>query len=366
MKNPEDALISLIRITIGKKSNFNTALSAADWYNLYRLAHKQAILGILFAGIERLSSMQLPPQDILYKWMVVTSAIEDRNEQLNKECVAVQKLFIEAGLKTTILKGQGLSPYYGSLARFRTSGDIDVWVDGDWKTISDFVCTISPNRAFDMKHTHLCLFQDTIVEVHWWPSVSTNPIVNHRLKRFYREHIQSQCCNEVVLPDGRKIFATDPFFDSIHILIHLFDHFLYEGIGLRQVMDYYFVIIHPAVQSRKKEITKIYNEFGLYKFSRAVMWVMSVVFELDSKQMLTEPDHISGKYLWDEIISGGNFGQYAPENYVYKELWFHRMLRRTRRKIRLWRYNPIGVICSPIYKLYLSIWKHMVILKYNL
>lgn len=370
-------LFSLLKYVLGNGSEDDLQSTAEEWKELYADARKQSLVGICFSGIDRLHESQLPPSQMVLKWIGQAEYIKSRNSAINQQCVELQKVLSEAGFDSCILKGQGVGALYKTmyspeLSQYRMSGDIDVWVvpkngkAGDWESVLDYVNSISPNREFDGKHTHLNIFQDTTVEVHWWPSVTSDVFVSRRLKNFYREQASFQCRHEVQLADGKIITAADPFFDSIHVLLHIYGHFLYEGVGLRQVMDYYFAVIQNDVQRRRNEVVRTYKELGLYDFSRAVMWVMQEAFGLERRYFLTEPDDRIGRELLNEIMSGGNFGSSLQENRVMNESFSRRMIRRTKRKSRLVKYNPIGVLCSPFYKAGLLIWKSKVIKHYNL
>ena len=372
-----DKLFSLLKYVLGNGSGTDLPSTVEEWQELYAEAGKQSLVGICFAGIDRLPESQLPPAPVVLRWIGQAEYIKSRNSVLNQQCVELQSVLSDAGFDSCILKGQGVGSLYktddsSDLSEYRMPGDIDIWVvpkngkAGDWETVMDYVNSISPNREFDGKHTHLNIFPDTTVEVHWWPSVASDVFVSRRLKNFYREQASVQCRHEVQLSDGNTIIAADPFFDSIHVLWHIYAHFLYEGVGLRQVMDYYFVVIQEDVQRRRDEVVRTYKELGLYDFSRAVMYVTREAFGLEQQYFLAEPDGKIGRELLSEIMFGGNFGASLQENRVMNESFSHRMLRRAKRKLRLVKYNPIGVLCSPFYKANILIWKSKVIKHYNL
>ena len=170
----------------------------------------------------------------------------------------------------------------------------------------------------------------------------------------------------MTLDENDKITAADPFFDSIHLLLHILGHYLYEGVGLRQVMDYYYIVRHADVQQRKEEIVAYYKDFGLYDFSKSVMWVLKEVFGLEDNYMLTEPNEKSGKELLKEIMKEGNMGHASMRLSENNETTMHRWYRRWKRKLRLVRFNTIGVVCNPLYKARLLWWKQKVIKLYNL
>lgn len=372
-----DKLFSLLKYVLDNGNGNDLPSTAEEWKELYAEARKQSLTGICFAGVDRLPESQLPPAPMVLKWIGQAEYIKTRNSAINQQCVELQKVLSDAGFDSCVLKGQGVGSLYktvysSDLAEYRMPGDIDIWIvprngkAGNWVSVMDYVNSISPNREFDGKHTHLNIFHDTTVEVHWWPSVSSNVLVSRKLKNFYREQTSVQCHHKVHLSDGQTIIAASPFFDSIHVLWHIYGHFLYEGIGLRQVMDYYFVVIQEEVQSRRDEIVRYYKDFGIYDFSRSVMYVMHEAFGLEPRYFLTEPDERTGRELLSEIMSGGNFGASLQENHVRNESFCHRMVRRAKRKLRLVKYDPVGVLCSPFYKVNLLIWKSKVIKHYNL
>lgn len=301
------------------------------------------------------------------RWYASVSNIRHRNRIVNGQCVTLQKDLNTEGLRSCILKGQGVACYYSkNICQLRQPGDIDIWVDGTWQQVMTLVAKRTPNKEFDLKHAHYNVFKDTPVEVHWVPSTTSNYILDRKLKRFYRQQSVVQFDHKVTLDENDKITAADPFFDSIHLLLHILGHYLYEGVGLRQVMDYYYTVRHADVQQRKEEIIAYYKDFGLYGFSKSVMWVLKEVFHLEDEYLLTEPDEERGRCLLDEIMKEGNMGHVSVGINLRNETTLHRWCRRWKRKFRLIRYNAFGVACNPIYKAGLLCWKQRVIKLYNL
>lgn len=362
----------LIRISIGKDTDFPFVLSSQEWKSIYVIAKNQALLGICFASIERLYKNQPDvlvnlPKELKMQWYAIATNIRHRNRIVNGQCVALQKDLYTEGLRSSILKGQGVASYYGkNICHLRQPGDIDIWVDGTWQQVMELVARRTPNKEFDLKHAHYNVFKETPVEVHWVPSTTSNFILDRKLKHFYRQQSVVQFNHKVTLDENDKITAANPFFDSIHLLLHILGHYLYEGVGLRQVMDYYYIVRHADVQQRKEEIVAYYKDFGLYDFSKSVMWVLKEVFGLEDNYMLTEPNEKSGKELLKEIMKEGNMGHASVGISLHNETTLHRLYRRWKRKLRLIRYNALGVACNPIYKARLLWWKQRVIKLYNL
>lgn len=362
----------LIRISIGKDTDFPFVLSSQEWKSIYVIAKNQALLGICYTSIERLYKDQPDvlvnlPIELKMQWYAIAENIQHRNKIINRQCIALQKDLLKDGFDSCILKGQGVACYYGNkLNLLRQPGDIDIWVDGNWQQVMTFVAKRTPNKEFDLKHIHYNVFKDTPVEVHWVPSTTSNYILDRKLKHFYCQQSVVQFNHKVTLDENDKITAADPFFDSIHLLLHILGHYLYEGVGLRQVMDYYYIVRHADVQQRKEEIVAYYKDFGLYDFSKSVMWVLKEVFGLEDNYMLTEPNEKSGKELLKEIMKEGNMGHASMRLSENNETTMHRWYRRWKRKLRLVRFNTIGVVCNPLYKARLLWWKQKVIKLYNL
>ena len=88
------------------------------------------------------------------------------------------------------------------------------------------------------------VFPDTEVEFHYRPMVLRDPIKNKRLQRFFDENAPIQFENTVLLDKekGLQITATTNAFNLVHQLVHIYLHFITGGVGLRQWMDYYFVL----------------------------------------------------------------------------------------------------------------------------
>lgn len=64
-----------------------------------------------------------------------------------------------------------------------------------------------------------------------------------------------------------------------YLLHHIYRHLFSEGIGLRQVMDYYFALraISLTTDDRRKLLAAV-KDFGMERFACGLMWVLADVF----------------------------------------------------------------------------------------
>ena len=96
----------------------------------------------------------------------------------------------------------------------------------------------------DIRLEHLETSLDSVsVELHFFPCSMNNPIYHARLQKWFRRYADLQCSHIVGLPDGAgDIAIPTTAFNVIYQLTHLYHHFFDEGIGMRQIIDYFLVV----------------------------------------------------------------------------------------------------------------------------
>ena len=81
------------------------------------------------------------------------------------------------------------------------------------------------------------------VELHSTPALLNSPLHNSRLQKWLKRNADLQCSNRISLPNNAGEVAVPTLsFNIIYQLCHLFHHCFYEGVGLRQIVDYYLVL----------------------------------------------------------------------------------------------------------------------------
>ena len=116
----EQLFFELISVAIGSSNNLSHTPSADNWSKLYKMAKIQSLVGISFAGVQRLVDSEKEDYcgmtELQYlTWMGMAAKIQQRNEVVNKQCVGLQKLLATDGLRSSIVKGQGVALYLESI-----------------------------------------------------------------------------------------------------------------------------------------------------------------------------------------------------------------------------------------------------------
>ena len=243
------AIFLFLNYCLGKKVDMSMVVAKIDWRQLYTFASRQALLGFCFDGIERLTKefseelKQNPMgRDLLMTWMGAAQQIRRQNMKVNAVAGKLYSKFREDGLRCCILKGQGNALMYPN-PYSRTPGDIDVWVNASREDITEYAKTHF-EIGDDIRFHHLeTSFDGVPVELHFFPGIMNNPIYNARLQKWFKRNADLQCSNVVSLPDGiGEIAIPTTAFNVVYQLTHLYHHFFDEGIGMRQIIDYYYVV----------------------------------------------------------------------------------------------------------------------------
>ena len=243
------AIFLFLNYCLGKKVDMSMVVAKIDWRQLYNFASRQALLGFCFDGIERLTKeffeelKQNPMgRDLLMTWMGAAQQIRRQNMKVNAVARKLYLKFREDGLRCCILKGQGNALMYPN-PYSRTPGDIDVWVNASREDITDYAKTHF-EIGDDIRFHHLeTSFDGVPVELHFFPCIMNNSIYNARLQKWFKRNADLQCSNVVSLPDGiGEIAIPTTAFNVVYQLTHLYHHFFDEGIGMRQIIDYFLVV----------------------------------------------------------------------------------------------------------------------------
>lgn len=348
-------LFKLIQVSIGRIESLDHIPTQKQWRILFDIAQQQALTGLLFDGIERLHTKNvICPKDILFQWMAVTLQLEERNKLLNKRSKEIYDLFSDKGFRNCILKGQGAAHLYPHPMR-RQSGDIDIWIEGDRKQIILFL----HNSKYDVEkiivhHADTKIFPDVSTEIHFMPIWLYNPIHNWRLQSFFNKMSDEQFKHY-----DEEIGFCYPtlLFNAVYSLTHIFHHLMDEGIGLRQVIDYYYILLN--LPSDSKEIANtVLKSIGMYDFAGAIMYVLKEVCGMDATYMLCKPREKLGAFVLNEIMIAGNFGMY-DNRYERKEKESLLQLneRKLKRAIRFVYYFPSEVLFIPLWKCWHRGWR---------
>ena len=380
-RRPIEEYIQFLRYCLDEKLELPESAKRIDWRRMMVWAEQQAIVGIIYGGIQRADKSLGIPFDVLMEWIGYAQNIELRNRLLNRKVGEISERFRQDGFRNCILKGQGAALYYPN-PLLRTPGDIDIWLEGGRDRIMGYV-TGKYGRLLERYHHVELPVEDSIdIEVHFTPSYMFAPMSNRRMQRWFGEHAEAQFENRVGLSECEKEVAVPTAgFNAVFLLSHIYRHLFSEGIGLKQIIDYYYLLKghtdftddtdeRPMAARGHTEITEIterrsmaemgrvLEQLGLMRFAEALMWVLHVQLGLDWKYLIAEPDEKEGRFLWSEIMIGGNFGQYDTRlGNKCNEGRVKKYVRMSVRNLRFVGHYPSEALSEPLFRAWHFLWR---------
>ena len=404
--------LDFLRFSLDEGAAVPESVKLIDWDQLLQFAKDQCVPGIYWMGVRRLGHLKenKPTDDHVMRWMAACGKLGKRNSTVTERSAWVAKNFEKEGFRACLLKGQGLALCYPDPS-LRYPGDIDIWVRPDRQSRSSNATASRSNGSFSTKaakpsasaasqssitpasrssHSsfHFSLFThredadirtviaycrqfvpdakacyhhidflkagDVPVEVHYRPSWLNNPFHNRRLQQYFLEHADAQFSN--LQPQG---FAAPTWeFNVVFLLSHIANHLLHEGIGLKQVIDYYYLL---RSQTERRSIDSYEQEFrrlGLLPFARQLMWVLCQVLGLDEQLLVARQDERRGRLLLSEMLAGGNFGMHddRPLSGFYTS-GLKSNLQRVVRDLRMMRYFPSESLWEPAFRIWHYFWR---------
>lgn len=370
--------VELLQVTLETRDSLSRIPSPVEWNKLFREVQRQALEGIMVSGLERLPESQRPPQMLLLQWIGLCQQIEIQNTRTTKTCHSICNKLKNDGFDICVLKGQSNYRYYPvEMRNRRRCGDIDVWVqaksDGrckkfDVRRVIEYVQSHYDMNGLCWLHTSHVEKSGVSVEIHLRASFMSEPCKN---RRFQKHFADVEACRTILELDGVEIPCLKVDEDVIYQMNHIYRHLIDEGVGLRQVVDYYFLLQTWNKQHirSEEETMKIISWLGMKRFAGALMYVLREVCGMPAKFLLCEPLVKDGKFLMEEILMSGNFGHVDPRmgnvatgGYLKSRL--SQASRRFKRNMRFFTCYPGEVIWEPVVRVEHFVWKKLKLWKY--
>lgn len=359
-----------LRFSLCPESNDIPEVNDIDWQGLFRFASEQAIVGVVFKGISRLSEKGVkPPFQELMRWIGTHEQIVNQNKLVNNNVVKLVEEFKREGFDSCLLKGQGNNLFYPDVYE-RTPGDIDLWVTPLKKVSSEkerqvnvlkFLRKKYPKGNLHYNHIDAGVYNGTSVEIHHRPRFLNNMIHNRRLQQWIQAKREEQFGNTVRLPETDVDIAIPTWeFDVVFQLAHIYGHVLQSGIGFRHVVDYYYLLKVNVESLKVKDVQNTLRYLGLEKIAGAMMWLLHEKLGLPEEYLIAAMDERRGKVLLEEIMRGGNFGNYDKNN-IKATSRLKKNILRVKRDFRMMRYFPSECLWEPVFRVYHLFWR----MRYN-
>ena len=373
MESRDEQFFRLLRFALGTEENC-PKMHLNEWREMFQIAKKQAITGFIGSALKNIGSDVLIEKDakskdsftdLIMDWIGEVVKIARRNQKVNNDVVEGFQKLESKGLQCCLLKGQGNALMYPNHDS-RTSGDIDVWVrfkdmvntDGNIRRIIKMGKKVLPNSKASYHHIDIPEINGTPVEAHYRPQFLFSYWHNKHLQEYFNKHSDEQFNNKVKLGD-KEISVPTPEFNIVFQLSHIYNHLFHEGIGLRQIIDYYYVLKAYASLPHKSSMNwnKQLSHLGLRNIAGAIMWILTNEFGMPQDWAIVSSDESRGTFVLNEVLQGGNFGK-SDKRYHFGMSAFGKNLQRLQRDCRLLSYFPSEALSEPIFRLWHVWWRY--------
>ena len=327
MANFNNLFFALLRFSLGIDRNFTFRPTADEWTLLYEQACRLSLAGVMYEGVSQLpedyfepassgetDSQAYMPQQLATQWAYDAEMIAGLNDLQNRKAAQLTARFEQRGRHTVILKGQANALLYPNPLS-RQPGDIDIYVDGGRERVGAMLNSLGMGEDAEDNMTHHFRIppdeNGIEVEVHYMPgSGNLNVTTNRRLQAYLMQLL----ANGAGMCDAGFRVPSSAFALTMQ-LAHIIRHAVQDGVGLRQVIDYY-LLLRSSTGDDRHQLAGRLKELGLHRdVAAALMWVLAETLHLPEEQMITPPDRRRGKWLLDHMLGGANFEWYTMPRY---------------------------------------------------
>jgi len=310
-------------INLLKAGLWNTAPDASvvthdtDWDEILRLAVNQTVLGFITNGVLQMPKEERPPKNIYFNLIKKVSDIEQRNDKMNIAVPQLMKKLQEQGCPTILMKGQGAAMNYLT-PQYRQAGDIDLFVGFDedvYNRTNEAMATIATHIGHNNQRRRHAdyVMGDIVVEIHGNVSCCISKQCDAEIGAWARERLQDK--NEVFRSRLGDIVVPPRNFDAIYIFVHMLNHFMGGGVGLRQVSDWMMYLNKHHDKINADMLTSDIKRLGIEKAWRLFASVAVVHFDFPRERMPLYDETFDKKseLVLDHIFKTGNFGALQKE-----------------------------------------------------
>lgn len=246
-----------IRMGLWKKEEAYSGnpLSTEEWEGLFRMAHSQAVTGLLIDGVAL--DIQRPEQTVWDTWVAHLFFLERANRYIAQRGEVWMEKLAQAGISATLFKGSSVASWYPE-PWHRSHGDVDIVITDRWDRLQAYLeqegCTF-----YRSQEDEIVLEEKNrlLVEFHRHWEYLYNPLTNRRLQQICRS----------AQPDDKEVYF-------VCLLLHIQRHILTYGVGLKQICDVAILLQRASLDLEK--VASLLRSLHADRFSSLLFGFISV------------------------------------------------------------------------------------------
>ena len=318
--NSLHAFLALLRAGLWEQDIRLLPYGEIDLKEVYRLAEEQSVVGLIAAGLNRVTDRKIPKYDLL-KFIGATLQMEERNKAMNYFIGVTEDKMHEEGIDVLLVKGQGIAQCYEN-PLWRTSGDVDfLFDDHNYSKAKDYLSNLANSiDEEDKEKKHIAM---TIgpweVELHGTLHGLLWKRLDDCIDAVQREAFNSKRAR-AWKNDQTDVLLPAPDDDVIFVFTHILQHFFKSGIGIRQICDlcrllwtYRDEIDKKLLQERLKHMGIMTEWKAFAAFAVSVLGMPSEALPLYNSSQKWKR---KANRILDYVLETGNFGHNRETSYL--------------------------------------------------
>lgn len=246
-----------IRMGLWKKEEAypGKLLSTEEWEELFRMAHRQAVTGLLIDGVAL--DNQRPDQALWDSWVAHLFFLERANRYIAQRGEAWIEKLVQAGIPATLFKGSSVASWYPE-PWHRSHGDVDIVITDGWNRLEAFL-EQDGGTFYRSQEDEIVLEEKNrlLVEFHRHWECLYNPLTNRRLQQICRS----------AQPGDKELYF-------VCLILHIQRHVLTYGVGLKQICDVAVMLRRASLELGK--VASLLHRLHAERFSRLLFGFIAV------------------------------------------------------------------------------------------
>ncbi len=270
LKKEEKLLCEFLQEALtGEEQHCGDGIDETDLKQLFSIAEKHKVLSLLYDVLTKRNCLLKEDRDVLER---KSREIVRQSYHLLFLTRYIVKMLTEKGIRVIVLKGCSTAEYY-PVPELRKSGDVDLlFMDGKETAHAAEVLEQVGFRIKEVQETnhHIGCFSSEGIEVELhqmltepFDSEKINRYLKECQKKFFENRKQEECM-------GVELPVLSEAHHTFYLLLHMLQHFLRSGFGLKLLCDWVVVLNHMESESVQEEFYGIVQECGLLGFTQIV------------------------------------------------------------------------------------------------
>lgn len=260
-----DLFCELVCVAIGTLDSLSRVPTNREWEKLYGIARKQSLVGVCFAGVQKLCKSESGDycgmNEMQYlTWMGMAAKISQNHDNMKALEQKLDALFKERGVKAVLVKGASIATYYGE-PKLRQFGDIDIYSPNDYEAINGIIKPVASEYNEEYYRHSEARVDNVMVENH---KFLTDVRGQSRWEKL-EQYLSTIASAKLALVTKGGVTYPDNMLTLLFFVYHAQAHFIFEKISLKFLVDWCVLLQRTEVP--KKVLAERLQEFGLMRFA---------------------------------------------------------------------------------------------------